>query len=258
MILRASPVVVFLLLLSGCAAGPAAVEPAAGAATATAVTAADTTKGTDKAADEKQQKLDERKKKQKELRDKQRELAHAKVEQQIEAIERRGRTMAVEAGLERSATDLEAARRGLDVFLKDVKPRELDERRLSLDGSTYRAEHSKDELGELTAMYEADEFARTTKELVLKRGRRETEMADRRLAIESREFAHFEQVELPQRERELRQKLADAELARKKAEGEAEKARLELELGAQKMVERQGNLDEEIRELQEALAKDAP
>lgn len=253
MILRTLSAVVFSLLASGCAAAPAAVAAASPAPGAAAVP-------TDaaKAGDEKQQKQDERKKKEKELRSKQRELLHAKVEQQVEAIERRSRTLAVEAALARSADDLDAARREVEVFVRDIKPRELDERRLSLDGSTYRAENSKDELGELTAMYEADEFARTTKELVLKRGRRDTEMADRRLAIEKREFTNFEQFELPRRERELRHKVADAELARKKAESDGEKAQLELELGAQKMTERLADLEEDIRELQEALAKDAP
>ncbi|MBL8727319.1 MAG: hypothetical protein JNM25_02735 [Planctomycetes bacterium] len=258
MILRAVSVVVFSVLLSGCAAGPAPAGPAAADVPAPAADAAKVADPVAKAAEARQQKQDERKKQAKELRAKQRELAHATVEQQVEAIERRSRMQAVDAALERSAADLEAARRELEVFLKDVKPRELDDRRLSLDGATYRAEHSKDELGELTAMYEADEFARTTKELVLKRGRRDMEMADRRLALETREFAHFEQFELPKRERELRQKLADAELARKKAEAEAEKARLELELASQKRTERQSDLAEEIRELQEALAKDAP
>jgi len=256
MILRALPAVVFLVLLSGCATAPVAAD--ASAPTTAAGGAAEAAKVAEKAAEEKQQKQDERKQKQKELRNKERELGYAKIEQQVEALERAHRTLSVEAALARSADELAAAKRELEVFLQEVKPRELEERRLSLDGSTYRAEHSKDELGELTAMYEADEFARATKELVLKRGRRDMEMSDRRLSLERREFTHFEQFELPQRERELRQKVADAELARKKAETEAEKARLELGMAAQKMVERQRDLDEEIRDLQQELAKETP
>lgn len=264
MTLRPSSAIVAFVLLVACAAGPTAVEPpaAAPAAAAAEPVAADG-RVPDKAAEQppekqQEQKQAERRKQEKELRGKQRELVHTKVEQQIADLERRSRTMGVEAALERSVAELEAARRQLDVFLQDEKPRELEGQRLSLDGSTYRAEESKDELGELTAMYEADEFARTTKELVLKRGRRQMEMANRRLAIETREVAHFEQFELPRRERELRHKVADAELAHKKAESEVAKARLELDLAAQRMVERQADLEEEIRELQQALAKDAP
>lgn len=251
-------------LLSSCSSTAATPEPASSPAAPTAAKPAQdgAAQGAEaeaaKAADEAKKKAEERKKKQKELRQKQRELDHARVEQRVQVIEHDSRKMSVAAALERTAADLEAAQRDLDVFLKEVKPRELDERRISLDGSVYHAEHQKDELGELTAMYEADEFARTTKELVLKRGRRSMEMADRRLAIERREFAHFEQVELPRRERELRQKVADAELAKRKAELEDGKTRLELELAVRKTAERQSDLGQEIRELEEALAGEKP
>jgi hypothetical protein len=259
MSLRTILTLVSCALISSCAAPPAAT-PAPPAATAPA--AADPAKAAAASAAEQaaaqKQKLDARRKQQKDLRQKQRELAHAKVEQQVEALDRRHRTMSVDAALERTGVDLEAARAELNAFLQDEKPRELEARRISLDGTVYRAEHSKDELAELTAMYEADEFARTTKELVLKRGRRDLELSDRRLAVERREFAHFEQFELPKRERELRHKVADAELARRKAELDVEKARFELDLADQKRTERLADLDEEIRELQEELAKESP
>lgn len=203
-------------------------------------------------------KADAKKQKQKELRQKQRELAAAKVEQQVAELDRTVRQLGVTAALAKSAAELAHAQQELDTFLKDVKPRELAEKRLSLDQSTYRAEHSKDELGELTAMYEADEFARQTKELVLKRGRRDLEVAERSLAIARQELAHFETFEMPRRERELRQKLADAALEAKKAESDAEKARLEAGLATQKAGERLADLAEEIAELEAALAKETP
>ncbi|MBX3462106.1 MAG: hypothetical protein KF830_02970 [Planctomycetes bacterium] len=237
--------------LSGCATPPTAPAPAA---PTPAAAPSDPAAAAAKAAAEAKQQQDQKRDKQKTLRHKQQELAHAKVEVQLHEIERRSRLLAVESTLERTAADLEVARRELEVFLQDVRPREIESRRISLDGSVYHAEHSKEELAELTAMYEADEFARTTKELVLKRGRRSMEMAERRLAVERREFAHYEQFELPKRERDLRHKLADAELARKRAEFDADKARLELDMGGRKLTERIAELETEIRELQEALA----
>jgi hypothetical protein len=198
-----------------------------------------------------------KKQKQKELRNKQRELEAARGEQQVAGYDRRVRQLALDASLQKTATDLEHAKKELAVFLAEVKPRELEERRMSLDSSSHRAEHSKDELGELVAMYEADEFARTTKELVLKRGRRELEMADRSLAVAKKELAHFENHTLPQRERELQQKVADAELERKKVELEAEKWKLEQALADRKAQDRLSDLEEEIRELETALAKES-
>jgi hypothetical protein len=118
-----------------------------------------------------------RKQKQKELRQKERELEAARVEGQIQQIDRAMREAGVAASLRRTATELAKAKQDLELFLAEVKPRELEERRIGLDQSIYRADHSKDELGELVAMYQADEFAKTTKELVLKRGRRELESA---------------------------------------------------------------------------------
>jgi hypothetical protein len=168
------------------------------------------------------------------------------------------RQWSIDAQLAKTAAELERAGQELDVFVKEVMPRELEQKRIQLDGSTYRAEHAKDELGELTAMYEADEFARTTKELVLKRGRRDLEMAERQLAVARKEIAHFENVAMPQRLRELQQKVADATLERRKAEADAGKAKLEFALAIRKAELRLADLEEDIAELQQGLAKDTP
>ena len=109
-----------------------------------------------------------------------------------------------------------------------------------------------DEIGE------ADEFARTTKELVLKRGRRDLELAERSLAVATKELAHFETVTLAQRERELQQKLRDAELERTKVGLEIEKWQLEGKLAEQKHKDRLADLAEDIQELQAVLAKESP
>jgi hypothetical protein len=201
-------------------------------------------------------KAEARKQKQKELRGKQRELQALAVENQIAEVDRTVRQLNVDASLARTAAELTHAKKSLDVFLTEQKPRELEQKRIQLDQSTWHAEHQKDELGELTAMYEADEFARTTKELVLKRGRRDVEAAERHLAIAKKELTHFETVSLPDRERELRQKLTDAELERKKAELEAQKVKVEFGLAIEKAKLREQDLKEDIAELEQKLAED--
>lgn len=241
-------VMTFPLLLFACQSAPVAANVASTPAPAEAKAEA----RPDEA------KAEARKQKQKELRTKQRELEAAKAEQQVAGLDRTVRQLGVDAALAKSADELAAAKEALTVFLRDVKPREVAEKRIGLDQSIYRAEHSKDELGELTAMYEADEFARATKELVLKRGRRDLEMAERSLAIARQETAHFETVTMAERERELRHKVADAELERKKAEIDADKAKLEFAIAAQKAQDRLADLAEEIADLQAALAKVTP
>lgn len=236
-------------LLVACSSAPPSPVPTTDAPKAAA-------KPDDTKKDEAKAKADAKKQKQKELRGKQRDLEQALVENQVAEMDRGVRQWNIDAALRKTTDELEHANKALKVFLEEVKPRELDERKMALDQSTYHAEHQKDELSELTAMYDADEFARTTKELVLKRGRRSLEMAERQLALTKREQAHFENVVLPQRERELRQKVSDAELERKKAEVEANKAKLEFAQAVKRANLRVADLQEEIAELEKALAED--
>ncbi|MBL8749869.1 MAG: hypothetical protein JNK78_11960 [Planctomycetes bacterium] len=248
----------FLLVACGSAPSPAPAPVEAPSSANQSSEKPGDVKKDDKAKEEQKAKDDARRQKAKDLRNKRRELDYAKVEAQTTEIDRRVRAMGVEATLARTAAELEKARAELEVFLKDLKPREIEEKKISLDQSTYRTEHSKDELGELVAMYEADEFARTTKELVLKRGRRDLEMAERYLAVAKKESAHLETYALPWRERELRQKVADAEVERKKAELEADKARIEMDLSTRKATERIKDLEDDVKELEEAIAKEEP
>jgi len=200
---------------------------------------------------------EERAAKEKELRSKRRELERLFAEHRIAALDRDMRELSVAAARQRAAEDLEAARRELAHFEGAERPRELDEWQIRIDRSTYHAEQAKGELDELIAMYEADEFAKATKELVILRGRRQLEMAERELANTKKEFAEFREFALPNREREHRRKVADAEREVHKAEREAEKAGLERELQLQKEQDRVRDLEEEIAELAKKLAEAA-
>ncbi len=255
-ILLAGSVLFFLTACNTTPSAAPAPEPAAAAGqNAAAGKTADSKVADAKAAEELKAKADTRKQKQKDLRNKRRDLDYARIEQQTGELDRRTRAVTVEAALLRTAAELEQARRSLDLFLSEQRPREVEDKKISLDRSIYRAEEAKEELGELVAMYEADEFAKTTKELVLKRGRRQAELAERDLAVTKRESVEFEQYSLPQRERELRQKVADGEVERKKVEFDAEKARLEVQIAERKAKERLTDLEEEIADLEKEIAE---
>ncbi|MFY9342267.1 MAG: hypothetical protein WAT39_07250 [Planctomycetota bacterium] len=245
-----------VFLFAACAGTPPAPVAPDKPAEPVAAAGAGADKKPDPKADEAKQKAEKRKQQQKELRNKQRELESAQVENRIAEMDRTVRQWGVDAALKKTATELEQAQKTLKLFLDEVKPREVEEKKINLDQSTYYAEHQKDELGELEAMYQADEFAAKTKELVLKRGRRSLEMAERSLAIARRENAQFLGVTLPDRERELRQKVTDAELERRKAETEAEKAKIEFAQAIKKAQFRLADLQEEIADLEKSLAED--
>jgi len=191
----------------------------------------------------------------KKLRDKRRELRDAGIEAKIAGLDRALQSKSVVAAVAEAEAELEQAKRALKAFLEDVKPRELEEHRISLDQAIYSAEHSKEELAELTAMYEEDEFARSTKELVLKRGRRSAEMAERRLAVERSEMAHFEQHVLPERERKLRREVTSAELALEKAKVEVQKHELQAGLDLQKEQDKRQDLEAELAALSKGGAE---
>jgi hypothetical protein len=233
--------------LAACAATPSAPEPGAPSAPLAKTAEADKA--------EKDKKAEEKKQQEKDLAVKKRDLEYAKVGVQTAAIDRQVRSMAVDASVARAQIELDKHKRELDLFISQHKPREIEERRISLDGQTYRAEESKEELAELEAMYKEDEFARSTKELVVKRGRRQMEMADRHLAVGKKEFEVFEKHTLVERERELRQKVKDAELELEKARLEHQKAQLELSVQQRQADDRVADLQRDIVELERKIAE---
>lgn len=204
-------------------------------------------------ADEK--KAEEKKGLEKEVRNKLREIEYFTMEQQMAAIDRGVREQTMRLATERVARELAKAEKELELFEKEHKPREIDEHKISMDQQTHYAEEQKDEFGELEAMYKEDEFAKTTKELVLKRGRRQMEMAQRRLEIARREEAVWASHTLPERERDLRQKVEDAKFEAHKQQKEVEKAAIEFQMADRKAEERKADLRQELSDLEAKLAK---
>lgn len=189
------------------------------------------------------------------LRAKERELGYLEADQRGSAIEREMRVQGAEHAVMAAQVELDKARHELEHFLGHVKPTEIEERRISFASQTHYSEEAKDELAELESMYQADEFAKTTKELVLKRGRRKVELAERNLAIAARNLDVLEKQTLPRKEEDLKRKVADAERAMQRAMRDREKTVLELELAQRKTDDKRSDLVEEIGELKAKLAK---
>jgi len=206
---------------------------------------------------DREKKVEERATKEKELRNKKRELDYARLGLETAAIDRQVRSLVVEVGLSRARLDLDKAKKELDLFLTAHKPREVEEHKITIDAQTYRAEEAKDEQAELESMYKDDEFAKKTKELVLKRGKRQVELADRGLAVAKKEQEVFEQHTLPDRERDLRRKVDDGETEVKKTELEQRKAALELDVQKRQAEDKVHDLELDVKELEQKLAKES-
>lgn len=191
----------------------------------------------------------------KELRGKERELAYLETDQRTAAIDREMRMLGAEHAVQAAQVELDKARHDRELFLTHDKPTELEERRIAFASQTHYSEEAKDELAELESMYQADEFAKSTKELVLKRGRRKVELAERNLAIAARNLEVLEKQTLPRREEEMKRKVADAERALARATKDREKTTMELELAQRRSEHKRSDLVEEVAELKAKLAK---
>ena len=205
-----------------------------------------------------EKKADERQAKEKELRNKKRELDYARVAVQTGAIEREMRTLAADRALANARHEVEKAQAELAVFLAAQRSREKDEKQLGIDSQTYRAEEAKDEQAELESMYKEDQFAKRTKELVLKRGQRQVELADRSLDLAKREQGLFVEHTLPDRERDLTHKRDEAVLDVQKAELEQRKTALELDVQRRQAEDKVRDLEQDVKELEQKLAKETP
>jgi hypothetical protein len=155
------------------------------------------------------------------------ELSVARLELELAELGARSSTAEAERGVRQATLALSEAERDLAVFRETERPHAIAEAVLELDQADHRRETEHDELNELIAMYAAEDFAAMTKELVLKRGRKNLEFAERELELARAELDHLQNLTLPKKERELEAALEKARGEHAQAEAELAKARLE-------------------------------
>lgn len=169
------------------------------------------------------------------------ELSEATSGLRLAELERDSKLADAEAALVFAGQDLEEARRDLAAFTTAERVFQQQEAELGLDGARNRLMDAEAEMGELEAMYAADDFAEITKELVLARGRRSLEMAQRGLALSEAKFGLLTGHTLPAKQRELERAVRKAELALAEAQRDVERNKLEVEQAlskAQKALEK--------------------
>ncbi|MBI1381850.1 MAG: hypothetical protein GC161_12275 [Planctomycetaceae bacterium] len=168
------------------------------------------------------------------------ELSEAKAELRLAELQRESELAEAEAKLKFAAEDLEDARKELAAFTGAERGFEQQESQLGLDAARNRLTDAEAELGELEAMYAGDDFAEITKELVLSRGRRSLEMAQRGLALTEAKHTLLTSHTLPSKQRELEREVLEAELALAEAKRGLERTKLEVE---QALAKAQKNLE---------------
>jgi hypothetical protein len=199
----------------------------------------------DEEKDSKEEKL---KKKEREVDDARLQLTIAK--QETQAAERKAKD-----DVEEAEYTLGKAKEALDHFQKVTRGLELSRADLGFDRAKQRAEESKAELEELMSMYKKEDFAALTKELVLTRGQKNLEFANRALEQERIEQAATRDVELPRKEKDLQLALHKAENKLREEKADQQKLTNENEL---KMRKAERAVDDAVAALDKMKAAQTP
>ena len=215
------------------------------------------------AADPQEETSAKKEEKTEDLAKKSRKLVHelevGRLELQVVELNTEIQAQGIAAKIAKAQRELELAGQALEHFTKDTAPLATREAKIRIDRARYAAEHAKDELNELVAMYQADEFAAMTKELVLKRGRRGLELAERELEVQRTKLAHLEGSEHPRKKKELEGKVQDARGDLASANLEEKKITLEIQISTTKarftLAELQRDLAEVEAKLNEKVAQ---
>jgi hypothetical protein len=158
---------------------------------------------------------------------KEHDLANARTELEIAELETAAKARKAGEELDEAKRDLDEARKSLEHFKTHDTPTQLADGRLDLDRAAERKVEAEQELHEMEATYQKDQFAKDTKELVLTRHRKQLEFATRSLELQQKSFDDLEREKLPRSQREMEKKLRDAEQKVRAAELEAKTTDLE-------------------------------
>ncbi|HUR29703.1 MAG TPA: hypothetical protein VM509_16045 [Planctomycetota bacterium] len=171
-----------------------------------------------------------KKKAERKAQKKARETTYARMELALAEMEAENDLRDAKFDVEHARQDLEAAQRELDHFQRQAKPLELEDSQLDVDRSIESALERQQELDELTSMYKKDEVAKMTKELVLQRGKKTMEFAQRELELDKKRAASKKEHDLTVKERDLTLAVAKAQQEAGSAEAKLKKVQAHNEL----------------------------
>jgi len=143
----------------------------------------------------------------------------------------------------------------LDHFMKSERALTLAKLQLDLDRGTWRLESEKQELAELEAMYKKDDVATLTKELVLQRGQKGVEFAQRDLDNEQREAGMTRDFELPKKQRDLEVEKHEQDMALAEAKADEIKTMDENELKLRKAKTEVADAEKALTKAKAKVAK---
>lgn len=189
-----------------------------------------------------------------ELRQKKHGLASAELKLSLARLQAQSGEVSEAHSIAMAEADVALAKQALEGTQRSIAIEE-GEVALNLERAKQRELESEQELAELEAMYAAEEFATTTKELVLTRGRANLEMSKKSLELAKRRADEQRGREFPRRLEESKLALAKSERGLAEAREAAERGALERKLS---LLEAEHAKEDVARELAELEKKAAP
>lgn len=181
-----------------------------------------------------------------------RALDDAKLELKISGMECDAQTRKAKDAVEDARLVREKAKDALDHFQRIDKELETKKAELDFERAKWGTEENKQELDELMAMYKKDEVATLTKELVIGRGKKRLEFANRNIEHAQKELSIKLDFEIPRKEKDLQRALDKAEAGLREALAEQSKQEKENELKLRRHEHSVDDLEKEIKKLKES------
>jgi hypothetical protein len=151
--------------------------------------------------------------------------------------------------IHRAEVDLALAKEGLTQFEdRDSKTR-LEKGRLNLKRMEDALDESKEELAQLEMMYQEQDLADKTREIVLRRGKRRVERTEAALAIEKQELEQLERQVLPLERKKLAMDVDGKARALEAARRAAKDSAFEREIAATTAAQELEKLELELDKL---------
>lgn len=171
------------------------------------------------------------------IRDAEAAVRAAEESRRISGEEMRSQEIADRTALAAAETDLGLAEARRKAFLEAQRPQRLRDVELGVKGIAQSVEDQEDELAQLESMYKASELAHDTKEIVLKRARRNLARTRERLQLSRDQRDTLKLCDLSWEEAQLvsaeAQKRAALESSRIARQAQADRRRLEAEKAGQ-------------------------
>ncbi len=184
---------------------------------------------------------------------KEREVGYAKAELEIAKLSAASEMREAENAVTEASQKLDTAKKDRDNYKNLEKPNKLADKQLDIDRAAWRMEESRQELAELEGMYKREDFASLTKELVLQRGKKSLEFAQRGLELAKKDQEGLAGHDLPKKETELDQAVDRADKGLAEANAKKDRVALETKL---KITKAEHHVDEAQHELDKDRAKD--